>query len=143
MKYITLLCVGLLLATSGMTAEKKAAKAKKAPNPGMAKVEDKPGLPRVLLIGDSISIGYTPPVRELLQGKANVHRIPANGGPTSNGLAHIDEWLGEGKWDLIHFNWGLHDLKIMEEGKRQVPIEDYERNLRQLVARLNRTKARL
>ena len=42
-----------------------------------------PGLPRVLLIGDSISIGYTLPVRELLQGKANVHRIPANGGPTT------------------------------------------------------------
>ena len=111
--------------------------------PAFVPVEDVAGLPRVLLIGDSISIGYTVPVRELLQGKANVHRIPANGGPTSNGLAHIDEWLGEGKWDLIHFNWGLHDLKIMEDGQRQVPIEDYERNLRQLVARLNRTKARL
>ena len=37
-------------------------------------------------IGDSISIGYTLPVRELLKGKANVHRIPQNGGATEVGL---------------------------------------------------------
>lgn len=100
-------------------------------------------LPRVLLIGDSISIGYTPVVRELLAGKADVQRIPGNGGPTINGLAHLDEWLGSGRWDVIHFNWGLHDLKIMDDGKRQVPLEDYERNLRELVKRLKRTGARL
>src|SRR5712692_6887545 len=88
----------------------------------MADVPDVPGLPRVLLIGDSISIGYTVPTRHLLTGKANVHRIPANGGPTTNGLANLDAWLGHGKWDVIHFNWGLHDLKTGEGGKRQVPL---------------------
>jgi hypothetical protein len=67
------------------------------------------GLPRVLLIGDSISMGYTLDVRELLKGKANVHRIPTNGGPTTNGLKNIKAWLGDSKWDVIHFNWGLHD----------------------------------
>ena len=41
-------------------------------------IEDVKGLPRVLLIGDSISIGYTLPVRNLLYGKANVHRPPVN-----------------------------------------------------------------
>ena len=35
------------------------------PNPAFTEVPDTPGLPRVLLIGDSISIGYTLPVREL------------------------------------------------------------------------------
>ncbi len=59
----------------------------------------------MLLIGDSISIGYTMPVRKLLEGKANVHRIPTNGGPTKNGIANIDNWLGTKKWDVIHFNW--------------------------------------
>src|SRR4051812_8323674 len=48
-------------------------KAKPKPNPAFAEVKDDPSLPRVLLIGDSISIGYTVPVRKLLQGKANVH----------------------------------------------------------------------
>lgn len=67
-------------------------------------------LPDVLLIGDSISIGYTEPVREMLSGVCNVYRPDANCGDTKNGLANIDVWLGERTWDLIHFNWGLHDL---------------------------------
>ncbi|MFB3827396.1 MAG: SGNH/GDSL hydrolase family protein [Bryobacteraceae bacterium] len=117
--------------------------AAQTPNPAFAPITDTAGLPRVLLIGDSISIGYTLPVRELLRGKANVHRIPANGGPTSRGLESLDQWLGESKWNLIHFNFGLHDLKIMDGGKRQVPLEEYEANLRKIVARLNRTGARL
>jgi len=100
-------------------------------------------LPRVLLIGDSISMGYTLPVRKLLEGKANVHRIPANGGPTKNGLANIGHWLGTGKWDVIHFNWGIHDLKFMPDGKRQVEPADYEKNLRELVAKLKATGAKL
>ena len=109
----------------------------------LAAIEDQPALPRVLLIGDSISIGYTPPVRELLKGKANVHRIPTNGGPTKNGTANIEKWLGAGKWDVIHFNWGIHDLRFMPDGKRQVEPEDYEKNLRALVARMKTTGAKL
>ncbi len=109
----------------------------------LARIEDQAGLPRVLLIGDSISIGYTLPTRELLKGKANVHRIPTNGGPTKNGTANIEKWLGTGKWDVIHFNWGIHDLKFMPDGKRQVEPADYERNLRTLVARMKATGAKL
>lgn len=124
-------------------AGQAAAKKKRAANPVFAPIQDDPALPRVLLIGDSISIGYTLPTRKLLEGKANVHRIPTNGGPTTNGLKNIDKWLGDGRWDVIHFNWGLHDLKFMEDGKRQVPLDAYEKNLRALVTRLKRTGARL
>jgi lysophospholipase L1-like esterase len=122
------------------TPPQKVASARAAAN---APVVDDPTLPRVLLIGDSISIGYTGPVRKLLQGKANLHRIPGNGGPTTNGLANLTQWLGAGKWDVIHFNWGLHDLKFMPDGKRQVAPEDYERNLRELVRKLKATGAKL
>ena len=114
----------------------------KRPNP-LAPITDTPGLPRVLLIGDSISIGYTLPVRERLKGRANVHRIPANGGPTIRGLVQIDSWLGDGKWDVIHFNWGLHDLKFMPHGKRQVTLAAYEKNLDSLARRLKQTGAKL
>lgn len=38
----------------------------------LANPPENPSLPNVLLIGDSISIGYTVPVRKLLEGKANV-----------------------------------------------------------------------
>lgn len=106
-------------------------------------IEDDPNLPRVLLIGDSISVGYTLPVREILQGFANVHRIPTNGGPTIRGWDRLDEWLGEKKWDVIHFNWGLHDLKILEDGKHQVPLDYYRLTLERLVKRLKATGAQL
>ena len=156
---LRLLIVSALLgsvAGVALAAEKKAkAPAKRAPNPSLAKIEDVPGLPRVLLIGDSISMGYTIPVRELLKGKANVHRIPANGGPTVNGLKNLMAWLGDSKWDVIHFNWGLHDLKYIQDdpSKRadpkaagshlQVPLADYEKNLRELVTQLKATGAKL
>jgi acyl-CoA thioesterase-1 len=118
-------------------------KPKAPPDPAFAEVKDDPALPRVLLVGDSISIGYTVSVRKLLEGKANVHRIPENGGPTTTGLAKLDGWLGDGKWDVIHFNWGLHDVKLDKDGRQQVPPEQYEKNLRELVRRLKATKARL
>jgi hypothetical protein len=106
-------------------------------------ITDVPGLPRVLLIGDSISVGYTLPVRELLKGIANVHRIPTNAGPTPKGIEHIDAWLGKTKWDVIHFNWGLHDLKYMFDDRPQVDLGQYERNLYRLTARLQKTGAKL
>jgi acyl-CoA thioesterase-1 len=107
-------------------------------------IEDDPALPRVLLIGDSISIGYTIPVRKLLALKANIHRVPGNAGPTSNGVYLMDSWLaGDKQWDVIHFNFGLHDLKRMSDGKQQVAPDAYERNLRLFVTRLRKTGAKL
>ena len=87
-----LLLITAILATPNLQAQ--ANKPKRKPNPVFAPVMDNPKLPRVLLIGDSISIGYTLPTREFLKGKANLHRIPTNGGPTTKGLASIDAWLG-------------------------------------------------
>jgi hypothetical protein len=150
MKRLTLFLLTLALLPAFGTAQNNKAK---RPNP-MAPIEDQPGLPRVLLIGDSISIGYTLPTRELLKGKVNLHRIATNGGPTIKGLEQIDAWLGKKKWDVIHFNWGLHDLKYMgpngenlfpkeKGGKEQVPLAEYEKNLDRLVQRLKKTKAKL
>jgi len=121
-----------------------------------------PRLPNVLLLGDSISIGYTRGVRKLLAGRANVYRPmdaggrkPANCGDTRIGLANLDTWLGETPWAVIHFNWGLWDLcyrnpAVKTQGNRDkahgtlsVPIDDYARNLDQLVSRLEKTGARL
>jgi len=98
-------------------------------------VPDDPQLPRVLLFGDSVSRGYTQAVRKALAGKANVHRAPANCGPTASGLRNIDVWLGDGKWDVIHFNFGIHD--------RGTPVADYTQRLERLVERLKQTGAKL
>lgn len=101
-------------------------------SPSLAPIEDVPGLPRVLLIGDSISIGYTLPVRELLKGRANVHRPPTNCGSTHSGMGGLEKWVGTSRWDVIHFNWGMHDLKLMASGRQNVPLPLYEKNLREL-----------
>ena len=132
----------LLLLFLASQALAQNAKPKRRANPALAQIENDPNLPRVLLIGDSISIGYTLPTRELLKGKVNVHRIATNGGPTTKGLGQIDQWFGDSKWDVIHFNWGLHDLKHID-GKQQVPLEQYQQNLAKLVARLKQTGATL
>jgi len=102
-------------------------------------VRDDPALPRVLLIGDSVSRGYTEAVRRALAGKANVHRAPANCGPTATGIKRIDAWLastgGDEAWDVIHFNFGIHD--------RNTPITDYTARLEQLIKRMQATGAAL
>ncbi len=111
-------------------------------DPAMVTISDDPKLPRVLLIGDSISMGYTVPVRNQLQGVANVHRILTNGAHTNNGVENIDKWLADGKWDVIHFNFGLHDLKLID-GKHQVELNKYEQNLQTIVGKLEKTGAKL
>lgn len=96
-------------------------------------VEDDPKLPRVLLIGDSVSRAYTLTVRKELAGKANVHRAPANCGPTATGLKKLDLWMGDGDWDYIHFNFGIHD--------RATPLPEYRERLEELVTRMKATGA--
>jgi acyl-CoA thioesterase-1 len=138
---VTLLAI--LAVSLAHAAEAKKAKEAEKPDPALVPVQDDPSLPRALLIGDSISMGYTVPVREALAGKANVHHPPVNCGPTIRGVEQLDAWLGDGRWDVIHFNFGLHDLKVMRDGNRQVPPDKYEKNLREIVARLKKTGATL
>lgn len=137
---LAVLVLALGVMASGQETPKP--RAKRPPNPAFAPVADRPGLPRVLLIGDSISIGYTLDVRHALADKANVHRPAENCGPTSRGVERLDKWLGTGHWDVIHFNFGLHDLRL-DNGRHQVPLEQYEANLRAIVARLKKTGATL
>lgn len=117
---------------------------------------DDPEKPNVLLIGDSISMGYTPLVRGSLEAKADVFRIPSNGKDSSFGVEKLDAWLKmNSKWDVIHFNWGLWDIcyrhpKSKVQGHRDkvngtltTTEEEYRANLETLVSRLKQTEAKL
>ncbi len=145
------ICLALASTASGQNDAKKPAK-KAAQRPTFVDPEVDSSLPNVLLLGDSISIGYTLPVRKLLTGKANVFRPAANCGPTTNGVENLESWLGDRKWDVIHFNFGLHDLKYMNEkngladpqdlqSHQQVPLAQYTSNLKQISERLKKTGA--
>lgn len=112
-------------------------------------------LPRVLLIGDSISGGYRKPVVDLLEGKAEVHRQKGNAGPSSRGVEKLEQWLktgGSDRWDVIHFNHGLHDLAWRKasgrgldkkNGKRWASLAEYRQNLETITQRLLKTRAEL
>lgn len=150
-KFLTALCFALLMTTTLVAADK----------PGKWAETPDPKLPNVLILGDSISIGYTLQVRELLKGKANVFRPhtadgnkPENCSGTTKGVESIDRWIGDRKWDVIHFNWGLHDLKHVTEpggntvsNKAQDPVQatvdQYAANLEKIVERLDKTGAKL
>jgi acyl-CoA thioesterase-1 len=123
---------------------------------------DAPAKKRLLILGDSISIGYTPIVQKMLADEWTVVR-PMRGEKAENcsgttyGVPNIDRWLqlDGGKWNVIHFNWGLHDLKHVKAGDPkgaasdlatdppQATVEVYEKNLREIVAKLKATGAKL
>ena len=108
------------------------------------------GKVEVLILGDSISIGYTPVVINQLADIANVNRPllseftyvldhnfavdfghPVNCEGTTYTLEYLDAWLGTGKWDVIHANWGLWDA-------RRSSVSQYTKQLDRIVTRLKR-----
>lgn len=131
--------------------------------PAFQFVENNPKLPNVLIYGDSISIAYTKATRDALKGKVNTYRLYCNGGDSASFIKKMDNMHTTMKdkklkgnwdfdWDVIHFNVGLHDLKYMKgrkldrvNGKQAISPEDYEKNLRSIVAYLKKSapKAKL
>lgn len=102
-----------------------------------------PKLAKVVLLGDSIRMGYAPIVEKELAGVAIIVSPKANGGDSSNELKHLEEWAIREQPAIVHFNAGIHDTKRTKAtGKFQVPPEQYEANLRKIVGRLRKeTKA--
>lgn len=104
--------------------------------------------PKILIIGDSISIGYTPFVKEALAKKASVYHNPGNAQHTGTGLLKLEEWIGDNNWDIIQFNWGLWDLCYRHpdsklygnrdkiNGTQTYSTEAYRVNLETLVLKL-------
>ncbi|SEN62917.1 hypothetical protein SAMN05216436_11929 [bacterium A37T11] len=73
-------------------------------------------LPRILLIGNSITRGYYPEVAQMLAGKGYVARLTTSksvGDPAL--LKEIELIMGYYKFDIVHFNNGLHGFGYTEE----------------------------
>lgn len=110
---------------------------------------DDPKLPRVLSVGDSISMNYEQEARKALQGVANYHRIEDNCWSTFRGMTFISYWMGDYKkkglhWDVIHFNSGLHDMKKKKlDGEYAVPLDVYKKNLRKEIEIMKQSGAKL
>jgi hypothetical protein len=114
-------------------------------------------LPKVLILGDSISLGYTPVVNEMLAGQAEVLRPATNCQHSGFGAANVQKWVGTTRWDVIHFNFGIWDTHMLDEKNQIVrdeagakgPLhirhtpEQYRKNLEAIIAVLEATGAKL
>ncbi len=98
---------------------------------------------QVVLIGDSIRMGYQETVRETLAGRADVWGPEQNGGTSENLLAHVEEWIVARQPDILHLNCGLHDLrKEFGQEASVVPLDRYAENVRAILdGALTKTKA--
>ena len=77
-------------------------------------------LPRVLLIGDSITRAYYPEVEKHLEGKAYVARLSSSAFISDPVLLkQIEMVLGEYKFDVVHFNNGMHGWQHSEREYEQ------------------------
>jgi hypothetical protein len=73
-------------------------------------------LPRVLLIGDSITRAYYPEVEKKLAGRAYVARLSSSAFISDPALLkQIEMVLGAMKFDVIHFNNGMHGWQHSEQ----------------------------
>ena len=109
-----------------------------------------PVLPEILMIGDSISLGYTPFVKEYFKGKAVIVHSPGNAGHSGMGLENIREWIGKRDWNVIQFNFGLWDLCYRHpdselygnrdkiNGTITFSVDDYAANLDSIVTILKK-----
>lgn len=107
----------------------------------------KPGAPlpmsttlkNILVIGDSVSLGYTPSLSTILGDVALVQHAPwgGDGGAeeTAYGLQCLDYWLRSPSGveitpDLVYFNFGLHDgPKLFSYPPANVTIPGAEGNM--------------
>ncbi|MSP14107.1 MAG: SGNH/GDSL hydrolase family protein [Chloroflexi bacterium] len=84
----------------------------------------------IIIIGDSISNGYTPLVRELLAGK-NINIEYLSNGDSAQLLVGLPDWMVDKRPDLIHFNCGLHAARFFRSSQAyQEPLDIYTAHLR-------------
>jgi hypothetical protein len=77
-------------------------------------------LPRVALIGDSITRAYFTAVETNLKGKAYCARIATSKAVGDPALAtQLATFLPEAKFDVVHFNIGMHGWAYSEEEYRE------------------------
>jgi len=90
---------------------------------------------KVVLIGDSIRMGYQPLVANKCP-EADVW------GPTENCrhslwvLEHFQQWIASQEPDVVHVNFGIHDCVPMADGNHQILLPQYRLSLKRVIARV-------
>ncbi len=99
---------------------------------------------KILLAGDSICKRYRHVVMDRLKGKADFSIIKDkeysdNGGRSVYILNNWNKWVTLIKPDIMHWNAGLHDLKIWKDLERRgnycCSVPQYQKNIREVIQR--------
>ena len=105
----------------------------------VARHEHRDELPTVILLGDSIRIGYQKTVAAELHGQAKVWSPKENGKDTGYTLEHLGKWIEGREASVVHINAGLHDLFLSSKtGRPRHSPDVYVTNLRKIFAELIR-----
>jgi len=97
--------------------------------------KETPGLPRILLLGDSISRGIWVRTQALFSplGIANIQGAPVNCGGFALYNSSLSTWLGDCSWDLVQFNVGMHFYPNQHHGTWQA---EYASEIKKIVERI-------
>ena len=90
-------------------------------------------LTQVVLIGDSIRMGYRGTVATELADIAEVWSPEENCRHSAFILEHLKEWVLDRSPGIVHVNAGIHDTAILEEGQRQIPFSEYRENVEKIL----------
>ncbi len=100
---------------------------------------------KIILIGDSIRMGYQSRVMAQLRGRADVWAPKENCGHTLRIRENLQSWVIDQRPDVVHFNSGIHDLGWMDgERVARFTAGEYVRSLRIIIERMRQgTQAKL
>ena len=97
---------------------------------------------KILLLGDSIRMGYDKYTRDKLSNIAEVYFPEDNCRFSVNMVRYIYEWADKLKLkreeiDVVHWNAGLWDCLHMEDGEPLIPVDIYERTIERIQGLIN------
>lgn len=111
---------------------------------------------RILIIGDTIYNEPSRKVASLLKDRAEVVYGKNGSWSSSMALQNYKNLLGDKKWDLIYFNFGLNDIMHRDPATKQIRAmhkdiggvkvstpKQYENNLRELVKKFKASGAKV
>jgi len=90
---------------------------------------------KVVLIGDSIRMGYQPLVAKKCK-KAEVCGPKENCRHSLWALDHFQEWVADQEPDLLHVNFGIHDASLQPDGGHQILLPQYRLCLQRFIAKV-------
>jgi acyl-CoA thioesterase-1 len=100
-------------------------------------------LKNILIIGDSVSKCYSSYICEYMPKDYAVFHNKNNALDSSSGRRRLDLWIDKRHWDLVYFNFGLHDIihdRAIDKSCKDVScklqrtsVESYKANLKSIL----------